>query len=120
MTPDQSRRLLRTLVGICHLLLIIAAATWALSLQQSLPIIAVASAAAVVPLALGIRGLYLDKADTYRWLGLVLVLYIGFGSVEVITSQRESLSAVVMMMAALAEVLLLMSLIRNAPPTPRR
>jgi hypothetical protein len=49
----------------------------------------------------------------YQWLSLVLVFYVG--SVDVTAYQRETASAVVMMMATL---LLIMSLTRNAPPTP--
>jgi uncharacterized membrane protein len=115
MTQSQSRQLLRALLGICHVVLISAAATCALALAQAWPIVAVL---AIVPLLFAAKGLYLDSGRTYQWLSLVLVLYIGIGSVEVIASQRETTSAIAVMMAALAELLLLMSLIRNAPPAP--
>jgi hypothetical protein len=51
----------------------------------------------------------------YQWLSLVLVFYVGSGSVDVTAYQRETASAVVMMMATL---LLIMSLTQNAPPAP--
>jgi uncharacterized membrane protein len=117
MTPAEPRLVLRSVAGICHLILITATAKWCLDLSQALPAIWIV--APIAPLLLAARGLYQDDGRTYQWLGLVLILYVGIGSVEVVASQRASTSAAVVMLTALAEIAVLMSLIRNAPRAPR-
>jgi uncharacterized membrane protein len=73
----------------------------------------------IAPLLFAIRGLIRERIDTYRWLSLVLVIYIGAGSTEVVASQRTSTAAVVVMLAALAELGVLLTMIRNAPSARR-
>jgi uncharacterized membrane protein len=73
----------------------------------------------IAPLLFSIQGLIREQIDTYRWLSLVLVIYIGAGSMEVVASQRTSAAAVVVMLAALAELSVLVTMIRNAPSVRR-
>ena len=119
MTANEWRTVSRTLLWICHIVLLVASAAWLLE-QPSLELwLILLTAVLIAPLLFAIRGLIRDQVDTYRWLSLVLVIYIGAGSTEVVASQRASAAAVVVMLAALAELSVLVTMIRNAPSARR-
>jgi len=116
MTANDWRTVSRTLLWICHIVLLVASAAWLLE-QPSLELwLILLTAVLIAPLLFAIRGLVRDQVGTYRWLSLVLVIYIGAGSTEVVASQRASAAAVVVMLAALAELGVLVTVIRTASP----
>lgn len=119
MTLAESRSLFRSLVWICHVTLVVAIALWLLVPPPHRPWPIVLFALLIAPLLIATRGMYSDRRYTYQWLSLVLVICIGAGIVEVVASQRTASAAVVVMLAALAELLILPTLIRNAPSSQR-
>ncbi len=119
MTLTEPRSLYRSLLWLCHVTLVVAMASWLLALPLPQPWPVVLLALLIAPLLIATRGLYNDRRYTYQWLSLVLVICIGASLVEVIASQRTASAAVVVMLAALAELLILPPLIRNAPSSQR-
>ncbi len=119
MTAAGWRTGQRLLVAICHAVLLGATAAWCLTLQPTGPLSALLIAAASLPLLFAVRGLLRDQRYTYQWLRLVLVLYTGASSAEVVASQRTAPAAVIMMAAALSELLLVLVLLRFARSTRR-
>ena len=119
MKPAAARFWLRSLVWICHVSLIVAFVLWILALQPPQPWPGIVLAVLIAPLLIAAGGLYRDQRYTYQWLSLVLVIYSGVGIVEVIASQRSTSAAVVVVLATGAELLIVLSLIRNAPSTRR-
>ena len=69
---------------------------------------------ALLPLALTLRGLAARRPATLRWLAVALVLYAGFGSVEVIAT--GSLPAIALLLASLLELAATLILLRHPPP----
>lgn len=100
-------------------MLLVASAAWLLARPSPELWLILLTAVMIAPLLFAIRGLIRERIDTYRWLSLVLVIYIGAGSTEVVASQRTSAAAVVVMLAALAELGVLLTMIRNAPSARR-
>jgi uncharacterized membrane protein len=119
MTTNKWRTVSRTLLWICHIVLLVATVAWLLARPSPQLWLILLSAVMITPLLFATRGLVREQIDTYRWLSLVLVIYIGAGSTEVVASQRTSVAAVVVMLAALAELSVLVTMIRNAPPARR-
>ena len=115
MTTRGPRTVLRILVWVCHSVLLLAIAAWLLALPSPQPWLIALVAVSFAPLLLALRGLYNDQRYTYRWLSVVLVIYVGAGSTEVVASQRTAPAAALVMLAALAELCILMILIRNVP-----
>ena len=70
----------------------------------------------LLPLLLTIRGLIADQRYTYQWLSLVLVIFIGASTTEVVASLRAEPAAIVVMIASVAELLSVLVLIRSAQP----
>lgn len=114
MTTNKWRTVSTTLLWICHVVLLVASAAWLLARSSPQLWLILVTAVMIAPLLFAIRGLIREQVDTYRWLSLVLVIYIGAGSTEVVASQRASAAAVVVMLAALAELSVLVTMIRNA------
>ena len=119
MTTNKWRTVSTTLLWICHVVLLVASAAWLLARSSPQLWLILVTAVMIAPLLFAIRGLIREQIDTYRWLSLVLVIYIGAGSTEVVASQRASAAAVVVMLAALAELSVLVTMIRNAPSAQR-
>lgn len=68
---------------------------------------------ALLPLALCLPGLLAGRKETLRWLALILVLYAGFGCVEVVAA--GTMTAVVLLLTALLELALTLITLRPAP-----
>ncbi|MGI9259715.1 MAG: DUF2069 domain-containing protein [Gammaproteobacteria bacterium] len=106
----------RVLAGLSHACLIVATVAWSLSLRMPGPLPAIMIALLLIPLLLTIRGLIADQRYTYQWLSLVLVIFIGASTTEVIASLRAEAAAIVVMIASVAELLSVLILIRFAQP----
>ena len=106
----------RVLTGLSHASLIVATVAWSLSLRMPGPLPAVMIALLLLPLLLTIRGLIADQRYTYQWLSLVLVIFIGASTTEVVASLRAEPAAIVVMIASVAELLSVLILIRSAQP----
>jgi len=119
MTTNEWRAVSRSLLCICHIVLLVASAAWLLARPSPELWLILLTAVMIATLLFAIRGLIRERINTYRWLSLVLVIYIGAGSTEVVASQRTSAAAVVVMLAALAELGVLVTMIRNAPSARR-
>jgi hypothetical protein len=76
-------------------------------------------AALAMPVLLAARGVWRAKPETLRWLAVLLVPYIGLGTVEVIAA-GGGLIASGFLGAAAAEFSLLLVLLRHRPATARR
>ena len=109
-------RRLRVLTGLTHACLIVATVAWSLSLRMPGPLPAIMIGLLLIPLLLTIRGLIADQKYTYQWLSLVLVIFIGASTTEVVASLRAAPAAVVVMMASAAELFFVLLLIRLAQP----
>jgi uncharacterized membrane protein len=71
------------------------------------------AAVLAAPLALAIPGLLHRRRNTYQRLAVVLVLYAGAASVEVIATSGAGYAAALSLLAALTELALLLMLIRR-------
>jgi hypothetical protein len=76
-------------------------------------------AALTMPVLLAARGVWSAKPATLRWFAVLLVPYIGLGTIEVIAS-GGSLIASSFLGAAAGEFSLLLVLLRHRPATARR
>jgi Predicted membrane protein (DUF2069) len=73
---------------------------------------------ALLPLAASLPGLMAARRSSMRWLALALVFYAGLGAVEVIA--RTHPAAVAVLLCALIELALVLSLTRAPrPQSPR-
>ncbi len=116
MTDIDWRPGFRILAGLSHACLIVATVAWSLSLRMPGPLPALMIALLLIPLLLTIRGLIADQRYTYQWLSLVLVIFIGASTTEVVASLRAEPAAIVVMVASAAELLSVLMLIRFAQP----
>ncbi len=116
MNDPASRSGFRILAGLSHACLIVATVAWSLSLRMPGPLPAVMIALLLIPLLLTIRGLLADQRYTYQWLSLVLVIFIGASTTEVVASLRAEPAAIVVMLASATELLSILMLIRSAQP----
>lgn len=95
-----------------HIVLLIVASATVLELASPWRIKAALLCAVIAPLAAASHGISTRRRYTYQWLSVVLVIYIGAASVEVIAA--GSLTATLTLLAALVELSLLISSIRRA------
>jgi len=73
---------------------------------------------ALLPLAMSLQGLIERRRQSLQWLALALVIYVGFGTVEVIAQNHPA--AVAVLLLALLELALVLSLTRaKLPQSPR-
>lgn len=73
---------------------------------------------ALLPLVVGLPGLWRRRRTGLQWLAVALVVYAGLGSVEVIA--RSHPAAVAVLLLALLELALAFSLTRAPPPQSPR
>jgi uncharacterized membrane protein len=83
------------------------------------PRLAIAAVAAL-PLLLAVPGLVRGRRYTCQWLAVLLVLYAGAASVEVVAAAGQAHAAALALLAALAELGLVLALIRGFRPTATR
>jgi uncharacterized membrane protein len=121
MTAANPRTIARYILAVLHAALAIAVIVWAaeMVLVAASPWLLAPLALSCVPLLIAVPGLYSDQHETYRWLSLTLVLYIGAACVETIASLRSDSVALVILGAAVGELYILMILLRG-PPLARR
>jgi uncharacterized membrane protein len=79
----------------------------------------VLSAGAALPLIAMLPGLVAQRRYTQQWLAIVLVIYVTAAVMEVTASGATLLPSVVLL-AALIELALLLTLLRTHPRAPRR
>jgi uncharacterized membrane protein len=115
MTADNVRTIARSLLAVVHAALVVAVVAWAsgMALAAASPWLVALLALSCVPLLLAVRGLYQDNRETYRWLSLTLVLYVGAACVETIASLRSDCLAIAILGCAVAELYILMILLRG-------
>jgi uncharacterized membrane protein len=107
-------RLRRLTLGVhAGLLLALGSVLWQVGWR--LPVFAIVTVLAALPLLATLPGLLADRSSTPRWLAVALVAYVGLATVEVIAN--GSLGAAAMLLLALLELGLLLLLIRT--PRPR-
>jgi uncharacterized membrane protein len=94
---------------------LVAAVAGAVGLAPGLRLAAAVAAAA--PLLLAVPGLVRGRRATQQWLAVVLVLYAGAASVEVVAASGQARAAALALLAALIELGLLLALIRGFQPT---
>lgn len=75
---------------------------------------------AVLPLLAAVPGLRAGRSYTYQWLTLLMVWYVGVAIVEVLAVSNRFSFAAAALAAALAELALLLALIRQTPPAAPR
>jgi uncharacterized membrane protein len=80
---------------------------------------AVMCVAAVVPLVATLPGLAGGRRTVERWLALLLVVYVGAATVEVVATSGRAALASIALLAAVAELGLVLALIRRSPSRPR-
>jgi uncharacterized membrane protein len=116
MLPTRPR--LATAVQVCHAALTICVAALVYRAADGALAGAALALLAVAPLLATLRGLA-SPSRTRAWAALLLVLYVGGTSVEVVaTSGTARLASVVLVTAAL-ELALLLALIRRSRALPR-
>jgi uncharacterized membrane protein len=115
MTAANPLTIARSVLAVVHATLAIAVIVWAtgLVLAAASPWLYAPLGLAGVPLLLAVPGLYRDDRETYRWLSLMLVLYVGAACVETIASMRSDSAAIVILSAAVAELYILMILLKH-------
>lgn len=97
---------------VCHALLLGACAALVASAPLgTAPRVALLVAVAA-PLLLAVPGLLAGRRYTLQWLAILLVLYIGGAMVELVVRGRAA-AAVLALLAALAELALLLTTLRN-------
>jgi hypothetical protein len=69
---------------------------------------------ALSPAALALPGLMAGRPEAMRWIAVLLVLYAGLGAVEVVA--RGHPAAIALLLFALVELALVLSLTRSPPP----
>ena len=77
------------------------------------PLPATMIALLLIPLFLTIRGLAADQHYTYQWLSLVLVVFVGASTTEVVASLRAAPGAVAVMIVSVTELLSVLMLLRH-------
>jgi uncharacterized membrane protein len=95
-----------------HVGLLIAVPVTIAGFALSLPLRALVAGILMLPLALTLPGLVTGRSASLRWLALALVLYCGFGCVEVIATGTPA--AALTLLFALAELALVLMLIRRS------
>lgn len=108
-----SARLQRVALGL-HAVLVVALAASLLSVNLPLAWRLGLALLVVLPLLATLPGLIGRRLTALRWLALVLVLYVGFGSVEVVATRTPAAAAV--LLAALLELGLVLMLCQRTPP----
>jgi hypothetical protein len=102
---------LRRATVCCHVLL--AAAIAASIVATPTPLRLAAAVLLVLPLLLTLRGLAVGRRATERYLAVLLVVYIGGASVEVVARSGEAPLLSLALLAAVLELCLLLALIRR-------
>lgn len=97
----------------CHALLVATVAVVAAGFAPSFPGNALAAAAAVAPLLVPLPAFWRGRPGVAPWLALLLVLYIGAACIEVVARGASSLAANAALLAATAELALLLVLTRR-------
>lgn len=115
MTAPQAARRLGTALLACHAALAAAVAAAAVTLPGAGPARLLALLAGLVPLAAMTPGLLRGRRNAYVYGALILVLYVGFAATEVVASASRSSPAALVMLLALAELALLLTLARIRP-----
>jgi hypothetical protein len=103
----------RRAVIACHALLVVTAALVAGSLVPSFPGKAFAALVAIAPLLAPLPAFWRGRPGAAPWLALLLVVYIGAASIEVVARGASSLAANAALLAATAELALLLVLTRR-------
>jgi uncharacterized membrane protein len=101
-----------------HAALIAAAALLALELFPSSPAREIAALLAVTPLLVALWGLLTRRRAAAPWLALLLVVYCGAASVEVVANAGAARAASAALLAAIAELGCLLVIIRRSRPHP--
>lgn len=83
------------------------------------PLPAVSIGLLLIPLLLTTRGLIADQRYTYQWLSLLLVIFVGASTTEVVASLRAEPAAVAVMVTSLTELLCILALVRLLPRSHR-
>jgi uncharacterized membrane protein len=102
---------MRRVTIACHLTLIAALAAVLLA-APTMPRLAFA-AIVLAPLLLVLRGLAAGRRTTEQWLAVLLVVYIGGTSVEVVARSGSAPLLAIALLAAVLELGLLLALIRR-------
>ncbi|MBN1237701.1 MAG: DUF2069 domain-containing protein [Gammaproteobacteria bacterium] len=76
------------------------------------------AAVAAAPLLLAVPGLRRRQRTTYQWMSVALVIYVGAAAVEVVATLGASVFSGIALFSALAELVLLLQLIREPPARP--
>ena len=107
----------RRMALVCHSLLVATIALSALGADPS-GLGLLAAAAILAPLLATLPGLARGQRQTQRWLAVLLVLYVGATSVEVVARAGAPLVSTALL-AAVAELSVLLVLIRRSrDPSP--
>jgi hypothetical protein len=97
----------------CHVLLMAALAASIVAPPTALRL--AAAVLLVLPLLLTSRGLHAAQRTTLQWLAVLLVVYIGGASVEVVARSGAAPLLDVALLAAVLELGLVLALIRRRP-----
>ena len=108
------RTLLCRLAAALHVALGIAFAVMVVSLDLDAPLRALIAVIALAPAAFTLPGLMAGRPEALRWLAVLLVLYAGLGAVEVVARGHPAAAGVLLF--ALIELALVLSLTRLPPP----
>jgi len=108
--------LIRALTLLLHVILAVTVSVWAVRLELPAPWGLVAPASVAAPLLLGVPGLLTPRRGSYSRVAVLLVAYVGGSVVEVVASQRSTWPPVAALVTSLAELLLVLALIRTHPP----
>jgi uncharacterized membrane protein len=106
---------LRPIVVGCHLLLATAIAAHVVATAPTAPRLVLA-ALLTLPLLLALRGLVRGQRAVEQRLAVLLVLYVGGASVEVVAQAGRAPLLGVALLAASLELALLLALIRRGAP----
>lgn len=111
---------LRAALWASHFCLVASAAGTVLTMTAALATKAVLLAIALLPLLGAVPGLRAARRYTYQWLTLLMVWYVGVAIVEVLAVSNRISFAAAALAAALAELALLLTLIRQTPRAASR
>ena len=105
----------------CHAVLVVAAGTLAYRAAGVTPWSELAAALPAAPLLASVPGLLARRPASAAWLAVLLVVYCGAACVEVVASFGSSRAASFALLAALAELGLVLMLVRRwRPPSTAR
>ena len=110
--------LLHRLALAAHLALAVAVFLTLDTFLLALPYRLVLAVLALLPLAMSLDGLIKRRRPGLQWLAVALVIYVGFGTVEVIANTHPA--AVAVLLLALLELALILSLTSVKPPQSPR